>query len=95
MLYRGENESPKFRVAEATIQPYVQGETLTDFDLHTPYGGAGLRELLFQELGKNEIWHDSRNFDPEKLVGSDREATIRALIRCLFRPVDKAREQVS
>jgi hypothetical protein len=85
-IHRDGRESPSFPVAEATVQPYGEGKTLTGFDLRAPYSGVGLRELLFRELGKDEIWRGSPTFDPRGLEGSDREATVRALVRCHFRP---------
>jgi hypothetical protein len=85
-IHRDGRESPRFPVAEATVQRREDGETLTGFDLRAPYSGVGLRELLFRELGKDEIWHGSPTFDLGGTDSSDREATVRALVRCHFRP---------
>ncbi len=92
-IYRGGRESPRFAVAEATVQHREDGETLTDFKLNAPYSGVGLRELLFRELGKAGIWHGRPTFDPRAMEESDRDVTVRALVRSHFRPSAKPGER--
>ena len=83
-IHHDREKSPRFRVATATVESRDGRKTLTDFELHAPYTGVGLREQLFRAWEEDKIWQGTPTFDLSRTHTPDLEATVRALVRSHF-----------